>query len=267
MVELTHFEGRWAVEAMIASYTYVYQVIHHAIYETYGPVGVLRYGSSSLLPYQYEFLALSSNPRAVTEAIREYPLQPNDKFILDVFHALPSEPELKAKYQSLGYDFVRTGPILGRDLPAQRRRNDLTHIHPAKTIRQAEFANESLTTEGERIPLDCLREKHLHHFFAEVVRPLQESLPEGQAAGWIQLVTIYPQVGYIHHLYTLSAYRNQRIGSALVERAQMEAARLGMKSIIMVPSEMAMGLAIRLGYRPLAYFTVFSLAGEPDETA
>lgn len=253
MVDLSSFEGRWAVEAMIASYTHVYQVIEHATYETHGPIGVLRYGSSSVLPYQYEFLALSPNPRAVTEAIREYPLQPSDKFILDAFHTLPFEPELKAKYQSLGYDFVRTGPILGRDLPAQHIRNDLTHIHPAKTIRQAAFANEGLIAEDERIPLDSLHDKHIHYFFAETA---------GQAVGWVQLVTIYPNVGYIHHLYTLSAYRNQKIGSALVEHAQIEAARLGMESIIMVPSEMAMGLAIRLGYRPLAYFTVFSLAGE-----
>ncbi len=258
MMELLHLKDRWAIEAMIASYTYVYQVLDHATYETYGPLGVLRYSASSVVPYQYEFLALRANPRAVTEAIREFPLQPTDKFLLNVFHTLPSDLECKAKYQSLGYDFVRTGPILGRDLPTQHRRNDVTCIHPANTIRQAEFANESLTAEGERIPLDSLPEKHIHNFFAEI---------SGQAVGWAQLVTIYPQVGYLHHLYTLSAYRNQKIGSALVERAQMEAARLGMKNIIMVPSDMAMGLAIRLGYRPLAYFTVFTLAGEPDESA
>jgi GNAT superfamily N-acetyltransferase len=249
----------WAVEAMIASHTHVYQVVHRTTYETRGPIGVSRYGNSPLAPYQYEFLALNPNPRVVTEAIREYPLAANDKFILDVFHALPSEPELKAKYQSLGYDFVRTGPILGRDLPTQRVRNDVTHIHPAKTIRQAEFANESLTNEGERIPLDSLRDKHIHNFYAEV---------SGQAVGWVQLVTIYPKVGCIQHLYTLSLYRGLKIGSALVERAQMEATRLGMKSIVLVPSDMAIGLAIRLGYRPLAYFTVFSPAGElGDEEA
>ncbi|GAB4503537.1 MAG: hypothetical protein Fur0043_05290 [Anaerolineales bacterium] len=256
MVDFTRPQDNWAVEAMIASYTYISHIIHHATYETHGPLGVLRHGSSAVSPYQYEFLALSPNPRAVTEAIREYPLLPSDKFILDVFHVLPSEPERKAKYQSLGYDFVRTGPILGRELPAQHKQNDVIPIQSANTIRQAEWANESLTSEGERIPLDCLHNKHIHNFFAEV---------DGQAAGWVQLVTIAPQVGYIHHLYTLSAYRNQKIGSSLVEHAQMEAARLGMKSIIMVPSEMAIGLAIRLGYRPLAYFTVFSLAGEPDE--
>lgn len=83
--------------------------------------------------FRYEFLALKPDPRAVTEAIREYPLGLTDKFILDVFHASPSEPELKAKYQSLGYDFVRTGPILGRDLPTQHLRNDVTHICPART--------------------------------------------------------------------------------------------------------------------------------------
>jgi len=246
----------WAVEAMIASYNHVCQVVHRTTYNNLGPIGVTRYGNSHIVPYQYEFLALNPNPRAVTEAIREYPLAPEEKFILYVFHAQPSEPELKAKYQSLGYDFVRTGPILGRDLTTQRIRNDITHIREAKTIRQAEFANESLTNEGERIPLDSLQDKHIHNFYAEA---------SGQAVGWVQLVTVFPQVAYIHNLYTLSMYRGVKIGSALMERTQMEAARLGMKSIIMIPSDMAIGLAIRLGYRPLAYFTVFSLAGESEQ--
>lgn len=248
----------WAVEAMIASYSHVYQVVHHTQYETRGPIGVSCYGNSHIAPYQYEFLALSPNPRAVTEAIREYPLAPDDKYILNVFHALPSEPEMKAKYQSLGYDFIRTGPILGRGLPPQRVRNDVSHIRHVSTIHEAEFANETLTNEGERIPLDSLRDKHIHNFFTEV---------SGQAAGWAQLVTVYPQVGYIQHLYTLTMYRGLKIGSALVEKAQIEAVRLGMKNTVMVPSDMAIGLAIRLGYRPLAYFTVFSLAGEPDNEA
>jgi len=53
-----------------------------------------------------------------------------------------------------------------------------------------------------------------------------------------------------------------RIGSALLERAQIEAVQLGLQNMIMVPSDMALGMAIRLGYRPLAYFTAFRLADE-----
>ena len=238
----------WAIEAMIASYNHAYQVAYKTTYEVYGPIGITKYGSSHIVPYQYEFQALSSNPRAVTEAIRHYPMGDKDKFILNVFHAMPTDPELKAKYQSLGFDFIRTGPILSRDLPPKSQRNDVTHIHKADTIHKAEFANESLTNEGERIPLDTLRDKHIHNFYSEV---------SGHAVGWIQLVTVYPNVGYVQHIYTMSMYRGMKIGSALLERAQIAAVELGYQHMVILPSEMAIGLAIRLGYSPLAYFTVF----------
>jgi GNAT superfamily N-acetyltransferase len=167
---------------------------------------------------------------------------------LSIFHAAPSVPDIKAKYQSLGYDFIRTGPILGRSIPAKRQRNDVSNIQKASTIHQAEHANENLTNEGERIPLDSLRDESIYNFYAEVSR---------QAVGWVQLVTAFPNVGYIHHVYTMSMYRGLKIGSTLIERAQLEAHNLGCKHMVIVPSEMAMGMTIRLGYRPLAYFTTF----------
>lgn len=243
----------WAVEAMIASYTYAYQIAYKTTYEVNGPIGVTKYGNTHIAPYQIEFLALSPNPRVITEAIRNYPMREEDRFILNVFHASPTVPELKAKYISLGYDFIRTGPILGRDLPPKQQRNDVSKIHLADSILKAEFANENLTNEGERIPLDSVGDKHIHNFYAEVSE---------HAVGWAQMITIYPNVGYIQHLYTMTMYRGLRIGSALIERAQVEAVQLGMQNMIMVPSELALGLAIRLGYRPLAYFTAFRLAEE-----
>ena len=243
----------WAVEAMIASYNYAYRAIYKTTYEELGPIGVTKYGSSHIAPYQYEFQALNPNPRVVTEAIRRYPMGNYDKYILNVFHASPSVPEHKAKYQSLGYDFIRTGPILGRELPPSKQRNDVSHIHKVETIHKAEYVNESLTNEGERIPLDTLRDKQIHNFYAEV---------SGRAVGWTQLITVYPNVGYIQHVYTLSRYRGLKVGSALVERAQIEAVQLGLQHMIMVPSDMALGMAIRLGYRPLAYFTAFSPADD-----
>jgi GNAT superfamily N-acetyltransferase len=238
----------WAVEAMIASYNHAYQVAYKTTYTLVGPIGVTKYGNTHIAPYQYEFLALSQNPRVVTESIRNYPLRDDDKFILNVFHASPTVPELKAKYISLGYDFIRTGPIIGRDLPPKQQCNDISNIHKADTIRKAEFANESLTEEGERIPLDSIGDTNVHNFYAEVA---------DRAVGWAQMITAYPNVGYVQHIFTLPMYRNLRIGSALVERAQVEAVQLGLQNMVMVPSEMALGLAIRLGYRPLAYFTAF----------
>ena len=35
--------------------------------------------------------------------------------------------------------------------------------------------------------------------------------------------------------------------------------------MVIVPSEMAMGMTIRLGYRPLAYFTAFRLGEEEND--
>ena len=175
-----------------------------------------------------------------------------DKFISMYF--MPHQTfqnKLKAKYISLGYDFIRNCLIFGRDLPPTRQLNDVANIYKADTIRKAEYANESLTNEGERIPLDSMGDENIHNFYAEV---------SGRAVGWVQMITVYPNVGYIQHVYTLSMYRGLRIGSALIERAQVEAVELGMQNMVMLPSEMALGLAIRLGYRPLAYFTAFRLA-------
>jgi ribosomal protein S18 acetylase RimI-like enzyme len=240
---------------MITSYNHVYAVAYKTIYEVNGPIGITKYGNSHIAPFQFEFQALNSNPRVVTEAICNYPMGEKDKFILNVFHASPTVPELKAKYQSLGYDFIRTGPILSRELPPKKQLNDVSYIHKADTIHKAEFANESLTNEGERIPLDSLRDKYIHNFYAEI---------SGHAVGWIQLVTVYPNVGYIQHIYTMSMYRGMKIGSALLERAQIATVELGYQHMVMVPSDMAMGMTIRLGYRPLAYFTAFRLGEEAD---
>jgi ribosomal protein S18 acetylase RimI-like enzyme len=246
----------WAVQAMIASYNHAYQIAHKTSYELNGPIGVTKYGNSHIAPFQFEFQALSSNPRIITEAIHQYPIGEKDKFILNAFHATPSDPELKAKYQSLGYDFIRTGPILTRNLPPKKQRNDITHIQKADTIHKAEFANENLTNEGERISLDTLRDKHIQNFYAEA---------SGNAVGWLQLVTVYPNVGYIQHIYTMSMYRGMKIGSALVERAQVAAVELGYQHMVIVPSDMAIGLAIRLGYSPVVYFTTFRPAEEADD--
>jgi len=246
----------WAIEAMIASYNYAYQMAYRTTYEVNGPLGVTRYGNTHIAPYQFEFLALNPNPRVVTEAIRNYPLREEDRFILNVFHGSPHEPELKAKYLSLGYDFIRTGPILGRDLPPTRQLNDVTNIFKVDTLHKAEYANESLTNEDERIPLDSIGDQNIYNFYAEI---------SDRVVGWAQMVTVYPNVGYIHHVYTMSMYRGLRLGSALIERAQVEAVQLGLQNMVMVPSDMALGLAIRLGYRPLAYFTAFRPAEDADD--
>jgi GNAT superfamily N-acetyltransferase len=240
-------EHWWAVEAMIASYNHVYQVIYKTKYETHGPIGISVYDGAPIASFQYEFLALSADVTSVMEAVLAYPIPPKKQYIIDVFHAEPANPVLKQHFARCGYEFIRTGPILGMDLPHKIRAHSAM-IHKVTTINQAEIANHSLTAEGERIYLETLLDKNIHSFYIN---------SGGEAVGWLQLVTIYPQVGYINQLYVLEAYRKHKLGTTLVRHAHAEALKLGLKKLVLIPSTMAIPLYRRLGYRPLLYFSAF----------
>jgi ribosomal protein S18 acetylase RimI-like enzyme len=240
-------ENWWAAEAMIASYNHVYQVTYNTAYEVHGPIGVSIYNDAPIASFQYEFLALSADAKSVMDAVLAYPV-PNDKhYNIDVFHQLPNSPVLKEQYTKYGHEFVRTGPILGLDLPAKAEPFP-QNVFKATTITQAETANHNLTTEGERIYVQTLRDKHIHSFYVT---------HEGEAVGWIQLVSVYPDVGYINQLYVLKDFRNRKFGSVLVQRAHAQAIELGLKRMVLIPSQQAMHLYRRLGYSPLLYFSVF----------
>ena len=127
------------------------------------------------------------------------------------------------------------------------------NVFKATTLTQAEIANHNLTAEGERIHVQTLRDPLIHSFYAQV---------EGEAAGWLQLVTIYPGVGYINQLYVLENFRNQKLGTARVQRAQAHAIELGLKRMVLIPSNMAIPLYRRLRYHPLLYFSAFRPSGE-----
>src|SRR5215216_246030 len=218
----TDIEHWWAAAAMIASYNHVYQVTYKTKYEVRGPIGVSIYEGAPIASYQYEFLALSPDSQAVLDAVLAYPIRDDKQYVIDVFHSQPSEPSLKNKFTQFDHEFVRTGTILGLSLPV-RVDTIPVNVHKATTINQAETANHSLTTEGERIHVQTLRDKHIHSFYATV---------DGQAVGWVQLVTIYPQVGYINQLYVLESYRKRKLGNALAQRAQMQAMELGLKYMV-----------------------------------
>lgn len=239
-------EHWWAVEAMIASYNRVYRVTYNTKYETHGSIGVSIYGNAPIASFQYEFLALSEDTNSVLKAVLAYPRR-GQQYIIDVFHPQPSSPDLKREYTESGFEFVRTGMILGLELPARSKSMPVS-VHKVKTLRQAETANHTLAQEGERIHLATLRDAHIHSFYATM---------DGEAAGWTQLVTLYPGVAYIHQLYVLKAYRRRKLGTALIQRAHQEALTLGWKYIVLIPSEIALPLYRRLGYRPLVYFSVF----------
>lgn len=240
-------ENWWAVEAMIASYNHVYQVTYKTRYEVQGPIGISIYDGAPIASFQYEFLALSRDVKAVIDAVLAYDVPNEKQYVIDVFHPSPSSPALKEQYTKFSHEFVRTGPILGLELPA--RSNTLPeNVHLVTTLQQAETANHNLTAEGERIHAQTLRDKHIHSFYIKV---------DGEAVGWLQLVSAYPQVGYINQLYVLKEFRNRKLGTALVQAAQAHAIKLGLKHMALIPSDMAIPLYRRLGYRPLLYFSAF----------
>jgi GNAT superfamily N-acetyltransferase len=237
----------WAVEAMIASYNHVYRVVYDTRYEEAGPIGVSVYNDAPVASFHYEFLALSPDVQKVTDAIREYPIPEGKKHIVNIFHPTPTDHDLKEHFSTLGHEFVRTGPIMGYDLPIQVSTIPL-NIQKAHSVQQTEAANNSLTSEGERIHVQTLRDKHIHNFFIK---------EDGLAAGWVQLVTKYGGVGYINQLFVLEEYRKRRYATSLVHAAHSEAIRLGVKKMVAIPSDMSLHLFRRMGYRPLLYFSVF----------
>ena len=237
----------WAVEAMIASYNHAYHITYKTNYKVHGPIGISNYDGAPIASHQYEFLALSADAKSVMDAVLAYPIPNDRRYIIDVFHSSPSDPALKEQYTKFSHEFARTGPILGLDLPAKTTITP-QNVQRVSTIQQAETANHNLTTEGERIHVQTLRDKNIHTFYVE---------HQGEAVGWLQLVTKYSKVGVINQLYILKHYRNRKYGSALVHQAQAHATELGMKHMLAVPTNRAMHLYRRLGYRPLLYFSVF----------
>jgi predicted N-acetyltransferase YhbS len=205
------------------------------------------YEDAPIASFHYEFLALSADSQAVMDAVREYPLPDDRRYVIDVFHPAPSDQSLKDTYSQLDHEFVRTGPILGLKLPT-RVGTIPNNIVKATAVQETEVANNSLTSEGERIHVQTLRDTRIHSFYAKV---------DGEAVGWIQLVSVYPGVGYINQLYVLEKFRRQKIGSGLVQRAHAQAIELGLKQMVLIPSDQAMHLYRRLGYRPLLYFSAF----------
>jgi len=240
-------ENWWAVEAMIASYNHVYQTVYNTQYEEHGPIGVSIYNDAPIASFHYEFLALSADLQAVTDALEAYPIPDGKNHIINIFHPAPAAPALKEHFAQQGLEFVRTGPILGFHLPMKVSTIPL-NIHKAKTLQHTEAANNNLTAEGERIHVQTLRDKHIHNFYVK---------EDGQAAGWIQLVTKSPNVGYINQLYVMKDFRKRKFATTLINAVQAEALKLGIKKMVAIPSDMSLHVFRRMGYRPLLFFSAF----------
>lgn len=237
----------WAAEAMIASYNHAYKVTYKTEYEVRGPIAVSMYDGAPIASFQYEFLALSPDAEQVMKAVLAYPVPKGKHYIINVFHSQPSSLALREQYATYSHEFIRTGVILGLELPAKL--NTIPgNVHKATTIQQAETANHSLAREGERIHVQTLRDKHVHSFYIEA---------DGEAVGWLQLVTRHPDVAYVNQLYVLEAYRKRKLGTALVQYAHAYAKEMGLTRMVLVPSGLAIHLYRRLGYCPLLYVSAF----------
>src|ERR1051326_4110339 len=143
-------EHWWAVEAMIASYNHVYQVVYNTRHEEHGAIAVSIYNDAPIASFHYEIHALSPSLEDVADALEAYSIPEGKQHIVNIFHEGPAEPETKNYFNRLGLEFTRTGPILGYDLPLKISTIPL-NIHKAKTLHQTEVANNSLAEEGERI--------------------------------------------------------------------------------------------------------------------
>lgn len=246
-------ENGWAIEALIHSYNHVYQVAYRSHYEDLGGVRVSYYGDKLPgLSFQMEFLAVDPDPGAVNALIKSYPKKPGEKFVLNTFHTVPAQPEVKAQYISLGYEFVETGMIMGLPLPVKIPRG-WTHIHKIEAPEEIEFANQGLAVGGEYIPPQTFGDPHILNFYAQL---------EHRAVGWTQLVTIWEGIGYLNQLYTLPVYRRRGIGTRMLRRAHQEANHLGLRHMLLLASEMGMSLYRRANYQPLAYLSVFRPRGQ-----
>ena len=246
-------ENWWAAQAMIASYNHVYQVAFGTTYTDLGTIGVSHYGKAKVgASFQIEFLALCNQPEAVVQAIRAYPTRPGEEYVLDVFHPSFDSGSLIDQYATLGFDYRSTRTILGRKLPVPARGQSVV-TYKILTSEQVAQVNPKLAADGEMIYLQTVADPYIHNYAAEVDR---------QVAGWAQLVTVQPQVAYLHQLYTLVAYRRRGVAAALLDLVHAEAWKMGCQHVVLIPSTVAMALYARYAYRPLLYLSVF----KPEKT-
>ncbi len=233
---------------MIASYNHVYQVVFGTTYTQLGAVGVSYYGEAEIgAPFHMEFLAFSDDPKEVVQAIRNYPMRPGERHVVNVFHATPYVSELINEYTALGYEFRQTSPILAVELPLSGRESHV-QVQLIQTPEQLELANRGLAIEGERIHPQSLHDPAISNYCAML---------EGRVAGWSQVVYHYPATAYVNQLYTLTSFRRRGVARALMDRVHADAWARECQHVVLIPSQMAMPMYYQFGYRPRLYFSVF----------
>lgn len=238
----------WPVEVMIAAYNHVYRVVYGSIYMDRGAVRVTDYGDANIgAAFQIEFLALDCAPDEAVTAVNAYPVA-GRPYVIDAFHDTPTPAHLLAGYAALGYDYLKTVPVMAVELPAPLDAAPV-EIAPVATAESLAHVNAALSADGEHIPPAAVSDPYIVNLCAWC---------EGQVAGWAQMVTAHAAAAYINQMYTLTAWRRRGVATALLHRIHMEAAARGFRHVVLIPSVMARSLYKRSGYRSRSYYSVFA---------
>lgn len=236
-------KNRWAAEAFLKSYTEIFAAIYDTTTQDLGAVQVAYYGDAEVASFQMEFFAVEAEPSAVLEAIRAYPIQPDETYVLNVAHA-DETPD--TTYANLGYQYQRTYPLYGIESPPALDVPKIA-VFEVKRPAQAMYVNET-HLQHEPMPVHIVGHPAIRQFFAKI---------EGQAVGWIQVIQAVPNIAYINNLYTLPDFRRRGVAGALLNRVHQVGVENGVTRILLIPSEMAKHFYATHGYQPLLYFSVW----------
>ncbi|MBI5931263.1 MAG: GNAT family N-acetyltransferase [Chloroflexi bacterium] len=235
--------NRWAADAFLKSYTEIFAAIYDTTTSNLGAVQVAYYGDTEVASFELEFFAVDAEPAAVVEAVRSYPIQPHETYVLNV--AQPNETP-DTTYTRLGFQYKRTYPLYGIEHPAALDVGKIA-VFEVKRPAQAMYVNET-HMQHEPMPVHIVGEPNIRQFFAKI---------DGQAVGWIQLIQTVPNIAYINNLYTLPDFRRRGVAGALLNRVHQVCTEDGITQILLVPSEMAQHFYTTHGYQPLLYFSVW----------
>ena len=238
-------KNRWAAEAFLKSYTEIFAAIYDTTTHDLGAVLLAYYGDAEVASFQMEFFTLDADPSAVLEAIRAYPIQPGETYVLNVAQ---TDDTPDARYADLGFQYQHTYPLYGIEFPATLDVPPIA-VFEVKRPAQAMYVNET-HLQYEPMPVHIVGEPTIRQFFAKI---------DGQAVGWIQLIQTVPNTAYINNLYTLPDFRRRGVAGALLNRVHQACAADGVNHILLIPSDMAQHFYATHGYRPFLYFSVWSV--------
>ncbi|MFZ1755089.1 MAG: GNAT family N-acetyltransferase [Caldilineaceae bacterium] len=193
------------------------------------------------------FFAGDCSPRAALLAMRNYgPARDNLLFVVD------APPERQRAFVRAGFRLQEVQWLMACTLaewqPLELPRPDLA-VHSATQASDALLLN---TIEGlEPVPIGELRDPALMHYYCTV-----HDKPIAYARGAAYDESIH----WVSHVYTAPPFRRQGCAQALMTRLLSESARLGAGQILLLSTEMAHNLYLRLGFTDVAPVALLSLS-------